>query len=167
MNVAIRALSYDDVDSVTAIYREASTARAPDEIDEAVTREMMRGAIETGVALAAIEDDRLIGFVLAPRHPVRRLSHVITNVLICLEPSARGRGIGRQLMAEMMTRATQTAWCERIEFFVRSSNARAIALYQSLGFEIEGRLRARVATDEGGRQDDLQMGWLVPRARHA
>jgi L-amino acid N-acyltransferase YncA len=125
MNAAIRALDYADVPPVTTIYREASTARQPDEIDEVGTREMMRAAIDTGIALAAIEDDRLVGFVLAPRHPVRRLSHVITNVLVCLEPSARGRGIGRQLMAEMMARATKTTWCERIEFFVRSSSARA------------------------------------------
>lgn len=67
MNATLRALAYDDAPSVTAIYREASTARAPDEIDEAVTREMMRPAIETGIALAAVEDDRLVGFVLAPR----------------------------------------------------------------------------------------------------
>lgn len=163
MDTRLRALALADVPAVTAIYREASTARAPDEIDEAVTREMVRQALDTGVALAALEEDRVVGFVLAPRHPVRRLSHVITNVLICLEPSARGRGVGRQLMTEMMTRASATGWCERIEFYVRSSNARAIALYASLGFVVEGRLRARIATDDGGRQDDLMMGWLVPR----
>lgn len=163
MDTRTRALELGDVPSVAAIYREASTARAPDEISDAVALSMVSEAIETGVALAAVEEDRVVGFVLAPRHPVRRLSHVITNVLVCLEPSARGRGVGRRLMTEMMTRARETGWCERVEFHVRSSNTHAIALYVSLGFVIEGRLRARVATDEGGRQDDLIMGWLVPR----
>jgi L-amino acid N-acyltransferase YncA len=163
MDTRIRALALGHVASVTVIYREASTARAPDEVTEAVTLELVRQAIDTGVALAAIEGDRVVGFVLAPRHPVRRLSHVITNVLICLEPAARGRGVGRLLMTEMMTGASATGWCERIEFFVRSSNTRAVVLYASLGFVTEGRLRARIATDDGGRQDDLMMGWLVPR----
>jgi ribosomal protein S18 acetylase RimI-like enzyme len=160
----IRALSLDDVPSVAAIYREASTARAPDEISDAVAREMVQQALDTGVALAAVEGARVVGFVLAPRHPVRRLSHVITNVLVCLEPEVRGRGLGRQLMTAMMRLAAETGWCERIEFHVRSSNVRAVTLYESLGFAIEGRLRARVATDDGGRQDDLIMGWLVPRS---
>jgi len=163
MQTRIRALDLGDVPTVAAIYREASTARAPDEITDDVVLDMVRQAIDTGVALAAIDEDRVVGFVLAPRHPVRRLSHVITNVLICLEPSARGRGVGRRLMSEMMARARRTGWCERIEFHVRSSNARAITLYASLGFVIEGRLRGRVATEDGGRQDDLVMGWLVPR----
>jgi ribosomal protein S18 acetylase RimI-like enzyme len=43
---------------------------------------------------------------------------------------------------------------------VRASNTVAIALYESLGFVVEGRLRARVETPNG-RVDDLVMAMLL------
>lgn len=162
MDTQIRALALSDVAAVATIYREASTARTRDEIGDALVLDMVRNAIETGVALAASEGDRVVGFVLGPRNPLRRLSHVMGHLLICVEPGARGRGIGRRLMTDLLSAARTTDWCERVELFVRSENARAITLYTSLGFVVEGRLRARVATAQG-RQDDLVMGWLVPR----
>lgn len=161
--LSLRDARVDDVASIGAIYREASTAREADEIDDALVVSMVRDASERGVAKVAIEEGRVIGFVLGPRHPVRRCAHVMTSVLVCVEAGARGRGVGRALMTELVRAAREGDWCERIEFHVRASNTNAIRLYESLGFVVEGRLRARVSTP-AGRVDDLLMASLLPRS---
>ena len=65
---------------------------------------------------------------------------------IGLLPEFRGRGIGRQLMQTAIGAAWQCG-ITRIELTVREHNANAIALYKSLGFEIEGLQRNAVRID--------------------
>ena len=71
---------------------------------------------------------------------------------IGLLPEFRGKGIGRQLMQ----RAIEAAFAfglTRIELTVRERNANAIALYNSLGFEVEGLHRNAVCI--GGQYENL------------
>lgn len=164
MVASIRAATASDVPAITAIYRASSTAREPGEIDDALVTSMVRDASDRGMALVAFEDERVLGFVLGPRHPVRRCAHVVTSVLVCVDADARGRGVGRALMTALVEAARASDWCERIEFHVRASNVVAITLYESLGFVVEGRLRARVEGPEG-RVDDLLMAALLPAKR--
>ena len=67
-------------------------------------------------------------------------------------PKFRGQGIGRQLMQ----RAIDAAFAfglTRIELTVREDNVNAIALYKSLGFDIEGLHRNAVCID--GQYENL------------
>ena len=71
---------------------------------------------------------------------------------IGLLPEFRGKGIGRQLMQ----RAIEAAFAfglTRIELTVRERNANAIALYNSLGFEVEGLHRNAVCIE--GQYENL------------
>jgi RimJ/RimL family protein N-acetyltransferase len=63
-----------------------------------------------------------------------------------LVPGFRGKGIGRQLMRRTIDAAFAFG-LTRIELTVRHGNANAIALYESLGFEIEGLHRNAVCID--------------------
>ena len=63
-----------------------------------------------------------------------------------LLPGFRGKGIGRQLMRRTIDAAFAFG-LTRIELTVRQGNANAIALYKSLGFEIEGLHRNAVCID--------------------
>ena len=56
---------------------------------------------------------------------------------IGLLPKFRGQGIGRQLMQRTIDAAFAFGLI-RIELTVREANVNAIALYKSLGFDIEG-----------------------------
>ena len=56
---------------------------------------------------------------------------------IGLLPEFRGKGIGRELMRRTIDAAFAFG-LSRIELTVREGNVNAIALYKSLGFEIEG-----------------------------
>ena len=78
--------------------------------------------------LIAEEDGRLLGF--AGAHLILDEGHV-TNVAVAEE--ARGHGIGRKLMAGLMQLASNLD-VSYMTLEVRTSNAPAIHLYQSLGF---------------------------------
>lgn len=53
---------------------------------------------------------------------------------IAVSPAARGRGIGRKLLAAVETEARAFGCC-KVTLEVRSDNARAMGLYQSVGFK--------------------------------
>ena len=71
---------------------------------------------------------------------------------IGLLPEFRGKGIGRQLMQRGIDAAFAFG-LTRIELTVRERNANAIALYNSLGFEVEGLHRNAVCI--GGQYENL------------
>jgi RimJ/RimL family protein N-acetyltransferase len=71
---------------------------------------------------------------------------------IGLLPEYRGKGIGRQLMRRTIDAAFAFG-LTRIELTVREANANAIALYKSLGFEIEGLHRNAVCIE--GQYENL------------
>ena len=75
-----------------------------------------------------------------------------------LLPEWRGKGIGRALITEAIARA-RTAGMSRIALDVHATNARAMALYESVGFVREGVKRNAFLAD--GRFDDVVMMAIV------
>ena len=71
---------------------------------------------------------------------------------IGLLPEFRGKGIGRQLMQRTIDAAFAFG-LTRVELSVREDNVNAIALYKSLGFEIEGLHRSAVCIE--GQYENL------------
>jgi ribosomal protein S18 acetylase RimI-like enzyme len=76
-------------------------------------------------------------------------SHV-ANCGYITAPSATGRGIGRAMCAHSLEHARARGFRAMQFNFVVSTNQRAVALWQSFGFEIVGRLPAafRLPTQE-------------------
>ena len=72
-----------------------------------------------------------------------------------LLPEWRERGIGRRL-AETALADAAALGLERVELSVFASNVRALALYESLGFEREG-VRRRGRKLDGAYEDDILM----------
>ncbi|MCI1032549.1 MULTISPECIES: ribosomal protein S18-alanine N-acetyltransferase [Raoultella] len=74
---------------------------------------------------------------------------------IAVDPSFQRRGLGRELLErvidEVEKRGVATLWLE-----VRASNAAAIALYESLGFN-EATIRRNYYPTADGREDALIM----------
>lgn len=69
-----------------------------------------------------------------------------------VHPEHRGRGLGKRLASEAIRRAWEKG-LEKVELDVYASNAKARALYERLGFVIEGVRRRSRKLD--GRYDDL------------
>ena len=96
-------------------------------------------------------------------HPVAgplRRRHAM-SLGIAVHPEAQGQGVGRALMQALCDWADRWGQVLRLELHVFSDNARAIALYQSLGFRVEG-CHAGYALRDGRYVDSLSMARLHP-----
>jgi ribosomal-protein-alanine N-acetyltransferase len=59
---------------------------------------------------------------------------------VAVAPAAQGRGVGRRLVAGLAAHAAERG-ALRLHLEVRAGNAAALALYQGLGFAVDGRRR--------------------------
>lgn len=81
-------------------------------------------------------------------------------------PSYQGAGLGRAILNQLIILG-RTGFGEshppirRVELYTRADNARAISLYKSAGFEVEGCRRNFVCLGEGAFVDDIIMGKLL------
>lgn len=83
-------------------------------------------------------------------------SHV-ANCGYITAPHATGRGVARAMCAHSLERALQRGFRSMQFNFVVSTNKRAVLLWQSLGFEIVGRLPAAFCHPTEGFVDAFVM----------
>ncbi|HUY57846.1 MAG TPA: GNAT family protein [Candidatus Micrarchaeaceae archaeon] len=107
--------------------------------------------------LRTIEADRLVGFVALFNIDWPN-SHGWVAVGIG-DPADRGKGFGREAVSLVLRFAYHELGLRRVSLDVIADNLPAIALYRSLGFREEGRLRERVYRD-GVTSDLIYMGLL-------
>ncbi len=79
---------------------------------------------------------------------------------ITVTGSCQRIGLGRRLLELLIDWATKGGVIRKINLLVRTDNHRAVRLYESLGFTVEGRKRRDVCID-GDFHDALLMGLLV------
>jgi ribosomal protein S18 acetylase RimI-like enzyme len=164
----IRAAVAHDRAQVLALYKAVAAlpdgiARMPDEVSAAYVAGFMQAAAGGGIELVCEEDGRIVGEIHAARPAIAALTHLLTDLTIAVAPECQGRGVGRRLFQALLDEVTQRMpHITRVELFARESNTRARALYRSLGFVEEGRLRARVNNAHGVAETDTIMGWLRP-----
>jgi ribosomal protein S18 acetylase RimI-like enzyme len=91
-----------------------------------------------GITSFVAEDDgTVVGvYKLIPNRRDRG-SHV-ANASFMVAPSSAGRGIGRQLGLHCLREAKRAGFVAMQFNFVVSTNARAVSLWESLGFQIVG-----------------------------
>lgn len=107
--------------------------------------------------IRTLDDDRLLGFV-AVFNIEWPNSHGWIAVGIG-ELGERGKGFGKEAVSLILRFAFHELGLRRISLDVISDNHAALALYLSLGFQEEGRLRERVYRD-GVTTDLIYMGLL-------
>jgi ribosomal protein S18 acetylase RimI-like enzyme len=90
------------------------------------------------IYLKALVNGRLIGNCVAKPDFGRNRGNV--NLGIALEKQWRGKGIGRILLEELISRSEQKWHPKNIYLHVISANTTARALYESLGFRIIAKL---------------------------
>ncbi len=164
MNLSIEPLSerhfggvYAALDMVAREKRYLAFTQAPP-IEQAF--EFYRYILANDLCqMLALMDGLVVGWcdVLPARGEAR--AHIGT-LGIGLVPPARHMGIGPKLMQQ----AIDAAWARgltRIELTVKADNAKAKALYQRFGFEVEGLLRNSFRVD-GEYSDSYAMALLRP-----
>lgn len=137
----LRPMTEDDVDDVLAIEEAA--------YDFPWTKGIFRDCLRVGYCCwVCVLGERLVGYGLIS--VAAGECHVLN---LCIEPSMRGKGLGRHLMNHLLGLARQHK-AEMVFLEVRPSNKEAIALYESMGFNEMGR-RRRYYPAKKGREDAL------------
>jgi putative acetyltransferase len=67
---------------------------------------------------------------------------------------------GHAVLEPMPLASRQHVFSLTVELLVRATNARALRLYERLGFGVEGRFRERVRLPNGEFIDDIAMAWF-------
>ena len=123
------------------------------------TREFVLRNIREGVAqFVALDRGRVVGWcdVSPDRHPATAHTGYLG---IGLLPEYRGRGIGRRLISACLRKAKENG-LERVDLSVNGSNVRARALYERVGFRLEG-VRRKAAKYDGRYEDELMMALFL------
>lgn len=103
--------------------------------------------------VVALDGAGVAGWCDIVRNPRGMLAH--SGVLgMGLLPPYRGQGLGRRMLLDVL-RAARDRGFTRVELTVYETNPRAVALYESVGFEREGRMRNYTFVD--GRAIDAYL----------
>ncbi|GIX21552.1 MAG: ribosomal-protein-alanine acetyltransferase [Gammaproteobacteria bacterium] len=144
----IRPLDEADLEAVLDIERRAY----PYPWSAGVFRDCLRVGYPAWLGL---ETARAVGYVVCQIAVGE--CHVLN---LCVDPGMRRRGWGRALLLHALGEA-QRAGASRVYLEVRPSNAAALGLYRSLGFETVGR-RPRYYPAPDGREDALVLARALP-----
>jgi ribosomal protein S18 acetylase RimI-like enzyme len=101
--------------------------------------------------LLAVEEDAVIGYVAVV--PLQGWSSHVGEVRVIVDPSLRGRGVGRALARRAVLEALKLGLTKMLIEVVADQEA-AIGMFRSLGFVPEALLKDHVR-DQSGRLRDL------------
>ena len=89
-------------------------------------------------AVGAWLDGELVGSAILRREAGRKFRHKANVFSVYVKPHARGRGIARAMMLEVIARARLLDQVAQLQIGVMSTQIAARAMYDSLGFEAWG-----------------------------
>ena len=104
----------------------------------------------------AFDGDTLAGIVAVGREGALKLRHKAFIVGMYVAPAYRGRGVGRMLLEHAYAVASAFEGVKLVSLGVTSGNAPALALYESLGFQIYGQAPDATCVD-GVFYDEILM----------
>lgn len=167
MNLQIEPATEDDASELMALHRSVLEEgryfiTLAEEFHNNVERQrlLMRHLIsqDNSCQLLARSQGQLIGMVLIRGGFLRRMAHV-GKLEIFLRTDCREKGAGRTLMNAALDWARAHTGLTKIGLSVFEDNERAVQLYRSMGFQIEGRRVAEYQDPDGVLRNDLLM-WI-------
>ncbi|CAM7972238.1 N-acetyltransferase [Atlantibacter hermannii] len=161
--IVIRHAEPGDTEAVHRLFTQpevyANTLQVPHP-SRAMWQERMNQKSPGQYHLVAIVDDQVAGHLMIAAETRPRRSHVASFGL-CVDAARHNQGIATALLREMIAMCDNWLRIERIELTVFVDNAPAIALYQKLGFDIEGTGK-RYGLRDGDYIDAYFMARLRP-----
>ncbi len=140
--IVIRPVRAEDAEAVNEIRRQPGVMRfilsMPSE-RVATNRGFLEGLGPDEHVFVAEVEGRVVG--MAGLHVAAGRRRHAGGIGIAVHDDFHGRGIGRALMEALLDVADNYLGLVRVELEVMADNDRAIKLYESLGFQTEGRKR--------------------------
>lgn len=164
--IVISKLKKEHTSGVLKLYKRVAAlsggiARQAHEVTEGYVSQIIKHAIDRGMGLVVVLDSRIVGEVHAYVPEPDCFSHVMSDLTIAVDTHCQGQGVGRLLFEKLLQEIQMNMpHVLRVELIVRESNHKAIAFYQSLGFEKEGQLNTRIKNTDGSYEADIPMAWL-------
>ncbi|GAB2479889.1 N-acetyltransferase [Hymenobacter qilianensis] len=166
----IRSAVAADAAAIQALYlavaeQGGGLARQPAEITVEYVHTFLTRSLATGVALVVERPNGagLAGEIHACSSGLQIFAHVLGELTVAVHPQHQGQHLGHRLFSALLSIIQQKyPHVRRVELLVRESNGRAIALYEKLGFQREGRLLGRVSVTSGQYEADIPMAWHAP-----
>jgi ribosomal protein S18 acetylase RimI-like enzyme len=164
-----------DVEKIKSLYKAVANsgdgiARKEHEVTTEYVEAFVRKSSDNGLIIVAEHPDdpeRLVAEIHAYKSGIDVFAHVLSELTIVVHPDFQRKKIGRMIFTIFLEEVVRNrADILKVELIARESNARAISLYQSLGFLIEGRLEMRIKTPDGHFEADIPMGWENPNFGH-
>jgi len=155
-----------DFAGIKALYQSVARqgggiARTEKEITDDYIHLNLESALARGICYLAKSGDQVVGEIHAYRPVPALFAHVLSDLTIAVHPDFQGCGVGRAIFSALLYEVkTNHPYILRVELFVRESNLKAQAFYQSLGFHIEGRFQQRVRRLDGELEADIPMAWV-------
>lgn len=140
-------------DTMLRSHPEAFTSDAQTELtrDMSSYRSRLAGGADglTLFTLLAWHGPRLVGAISCERESRSKVQHVAHIVGMMVADSARGAGVGRQLLATGLHLLRGNPALELVTLSVTASNVAAVQLYRTAGFERYGRLEGALKLPDG------------------
>ncbi|MFG6456269.1 GNAT family N-acetyltransferase [Roseateles sp. BYS96W] len=165
----IRPMTEPDLPAYKAL-RDAMLAGHPDAFTSDAETEMQRdlasyrsrlpSGTDSGTlfTLVALIGGRIIGALTCEREARRKVAHMAQLVGMMVSDTHHGRGIGRALLADAISRLQASPELAQVTLSVTASNRAAVGLYERMGFTRYGRLPDAVRLPDGRRLDkDLML----------
>jgi len=166
-NYSIRKAKPEDAALLAEAEREIAKipgrlAPRPEELKDENVREKISSLSQndSGIYLVLEKNGSILGHAFLEAHKLAVTAHVVF-LTIAIHEGHQGIGLGKILMQELIEWAKSQEKIEKLELQVRSSNTRAIRLYESLGFIEEGRKTKRLKYGINDYQDDIYMALWV------
>lgn len=166
-----RTAEIDDLPRLIKLYKtvareEGGIARLENEISEDYVKNFIAKSLDSGIIIVGENPDdsnELVAEIHGYKMGIAAFDHVLGDVTILVHPKFQGRKIGRTILTIFLDEiARNRSDIGKVELIARESNMKAIKLYQSLGFLIEGRMEMRIRTPERDYEADIPMGWQNP-----
>lgn len=166
-----RTADIDDLHRLIKLYKtvarvEGGIARLEHEVTEEYVKNFIQKSLATGLIIVGENPDdpeELVAEVHGYKAGIKVFDHVLGEVTILVHPQFQGKKIGRTILTIFLEEiARNRVDIGKVELIAREGNKKAIDLYQSLGFRVEGRLEMRIKTQHHTYEADIPMGWQNP-----
>lgn len=163
MDIRIRAIRLEDAEGINALrimdgVRENILGITSERIDKSKSfiENLGQSAHMYVAEVIENEESKIIGTIGLHVSENPRVRHC-GSIGIMIHKDYQGMGIGKRLMAEIIDLADNWLMLKRLELGVFTDNTRALKLYKSFGFEIEGTKKC-AAIRNGKYESEYIMG---------